>query len=57
VHYDAISGDNTVSNKTRKNIAASVRQRLLCYNRESAIAEKFEAMVKLRELDPREGLL
>ncbi len=27
--------------------------RLLCYSRESAIAEKFEAMVKLRELNSR----
>lgn len=27
--------------------------RILCYNRESAIAEKFEAMVRLRELNSR----
>ncbi len=27
--------------------------RLLCYSRESAIAEKFEAMIKLRELNSR----
>src|SRR5208283_6125955 len=27
--------------------------RLLCYSRESTIAEKFEAMVKLRELNSR----
>ena len=27
--------------------------RLLCYSRESAIAEKFEAMLKLRELNSR----
>lgn len=34
-------------------ILDSPAPRLLCYSRESAIAEKFEAMVKLRELNSR----
>lgn len=34
-------------------ILDSPASRLLCYSRESAIAEKFEAMVKLRELNSR----
>ncbi len=34
-------------------ILDSPSPRLLCYSRESAIAEKFEAMVKLRELNSR----
>lgn len=34
-------------------LLASPAPRLLCYSRESAIAEKFEAMVKLRELNSR----
>lgn len=34
-------------------ILGSPASRLLCYSRESAIAEKFEAMVKLRELNSR----
>jgi len=34
-------------------ILDSPAPRLLCYSRESAIAEKFEAMIKLRELNSR----